>query len=87
MTWTERVRRAMLNYKEQMDARPLALPLSMAYNGENPVAFWRMLEAPLAMLLDAGFDRRQAIVLGLTPLRHAGATCLACSAATLREEE
>src|SRR2546421_4360684 len=63
MSWTQRVRRAMLNYKEQMDARPLALPLSIAYTGENPVAFWRMLEALLAILLDAGFARRQAIVL------------------------
>ena len=63
MSWTERARRAMLNYKEQMDARPLALPLSIAYTGENPVAFWRMLEALLDILLDAGFARRQAIVL------------------------
>jgi len=53
----------MVNYKEQMDANPLALPLSIAYNGENPVAFWRMLEGLLAILLDAGFARRQAIVL------------------------
>jgi len=37
--------------------------LSIAYTGENPVAFWRMLEALLAILLDAGFARRQAIVL------------------------
>jgi TetR/AcrR family tetracycline transcriptional repressor len=63
MSWTDRVRRAMVNYKEQMDAHPLALPLSIAYNGENPVAFWRMLEGLLAILLDAGFARRQAIVL------------------------
>ena len=63
MTWTDRVRSAMGTYKEQMDARPLALPLSIAYNGENPVAFWRMLEALLDILLDAGFARRQAIVL------------------------
>src|SRR5437660_9000290 len=38
MSWTERVRRAMVNYKEQMDANSLALPLSIAYSGENPVA-------------------------------------------------
>jgi TetR/AcrR family transcriptional regulator, tetracycline repressor protein len=63
MSWTERVRRAMVNYKEQMDAHPLALPLAIAYSGENPVAFWRMLESLLAILLDAGFARRQAIVL------------------------
>lgn len=63
MSWTERIRRAMLNYREQMDARPLALPLSIAYNGEGPVAFWRMLEDLLAILLDAGFGRREAVVL------------------------
>src|SRR5437660_7745416 len=27
MRWTDRARRAMTNFKEQMDARPLALPL------------------------------------------------------------
>src|SRR6202165_5673698 len=26
MRWTDRVRRALLNFKEQMEARPLALP-------------------------------------------------------------
>src|SRR5690242_18001811 len=44
MAWTDRIRRAMLNYKEQTDARPLALPLSIAYSGEGPPSFWRMLE-------------------------------------------
>jgi AcrR family transcriptional regulator len=63
MSWTERMRRAALNYKEQMDARPLALPLSIAYTGDGPSAFWRMLELLLEILLDAGFDRRDAVVL------------------------
>jgi len=63
MTWTERVRLAIDNYKEQMDARPLALPLSIAYNGDGPPAFWKVLEDLLAILLDAGFARRQAIIL------------------------
>ena len=63
MTWTDRVRRAMTNYKEQMDARPLALPLSIAYSGEGPPAFWRMSDDLLGILLEAGFGRRQAIVL------------------------
>lgn len=61
--WTDRIRRAMTNYKEQMDARPLALPLSIAYTGEGPAAFWKISEALLGILLDAGFDRRDAIVL------------------------
>ena len=63
MTWSERIRRAMTNFKQQMDAHPLALPLSIAYSGEGPPGFWRMSEDLLAILLDAGFSRRQAIVL------------------------
>ena len=63
MSWTDRVRQAMQNYKEQTDARPLALPLSIAYSGEGPPAFWKMLEDLLEILLDAGFARRQAVIL------------------------
>ncbi len=63
MSWTDRVRRALTNFKEQMDARPLALPLSIAYTGENPVGFWRMVEDLLSILLEAGFRRREAVVL------------------------
>jgi TetR/AcrR family tetracycline transcriptional repressor len=63
MNWTDRLRRAIANFKEQMDARPLALPLSIAYSGENPTGFWRMSEDLLSILLDAGFKRRDAIVL------------------------
>jgi AcrR family transcriptional regulator len=63
MTWTERMRLAIENYKEQIDDRPLFLPLSIAYTGEGPPSFWRVLEDLLAILLDAGFGRREAIVL------------------------
>jgi AcrR family transcriptional regulator len=63
MSWTDRIRRALTNYKEQMDARPLALPLSIAYTGDNPVSFWRMVDDLLSVLLDAGFKRREAIVM------------------------
>lgn len=63
MTWTERIRLYVDNYKEQIDARPLALPLSIAYNAEGPPGFWKVLEDLLAILLDAGFGRREAIVL------------------------
>ena len=63
MAWTERLRLAINNYKEQLDARPLALPLSIAYSGDGPPGFWKVLEDLLAILLDAGFGRRQAIVL------------------------
>jgi TetR/AcrR family tetracycline transcriptional repressor len=63
MSWTDRARRALLNFKEQMEARPLALPLAIAYSGEGPAVFWRMNEDLLGILLGAGFPRRQAIVL------------------------
>ena len=64
MTWNERMRLAIDNYKEQLDARPLALPLSIEYTGsEGPPSFWKVLEDLLAILLDAGFGRREAIVL------------------------
>lgn len=63
MTWTERLRLAMDSYKEQIDARPLALPLSIAYSGEGTPSIWKVLEDLLAILLDAGFGRRESIVL------------------------
>ncbi len=65
MTWTERMRLAIDNYKQQIEARPLALPLSIAYSGDGsagPLGFWRPLEELLGILLDAGFGRREAIV-------------------------
>lgn len=61
--WTERLRLVIDNYKGWIDARPLALPLSVAYSGDGPPGFWKLLEDLLAILLDAGFGRREAIVL------------------------
>lgn len=63
MHWTDRARKAMNNLKEQMDARPLAIPLSIAYSGDGPPSFWRMTDDLLGVLLEAGFKRRDAIVL------------------------
>jgi len=62
-TWTERLRLAIESWKAQLDTRPLALPLSIAYTGEGPPSFWRVLEQLLTILLDAGFGRREAIIL------------------------
>jgi AcrR family transcriptional regulator len=62
MTWTERLRVGIDSYKEQLDARPLALPLSIAYSGEGTPAIWKVLEDFLAILIDAGFPRREAII-------------------------
>lgn len=63
MTWSDRARRAMTNFKEQMDARPLALPLAIAYTGDGFPGFWRMTEDLLSILLEAGFARREATIL------------------------
>src|SRR5579862_6679002 len=38
MGWTDRVRRALLNFRDQMDERPLALQLQIAYGGDNIAA-------------------------------------------------
>jgi len=63
MSWSDRARRAMTNFKEQMDARPLALPLAIAYTGDGFPGFWRMTEDLLGILLEAGFARREATIL------------------------
>ncbi len=63
MSWVDRLRKALGNFKEQMDQRPLALPLSIAYSGENPLGFWKMVDDLLSILLEAGFTRREAAVL------------------------
>jgi TetR/AcrR family tetracycline transcriptional repressor len=63
MSWTDRVRRAMLNFRDQIDERPLALQLQIAYGGDNLSAFWRPIEDVLGILLSAGFKRRDAATL------------------------
>src|SRR5215207_6265847 len=42
MTWTERLRLGIDNYKQQHDARPLALPLSIEYDGPGTPAIWKV---------------------------------------------
>jgi TetR/AcrR family tetracycline transcriptional repressor len=63
MSWTDRVRRAMLNFRDQMDERPLALQLQIAYSGDNLAAFWRPVEDVLGTVLGAGFERREVATL------------------------
>ena len=63
MSWTDRVRRALLNFRDQMDERPLALQLQIAYGGDNLSAFWRPIEDVLGILLSAGFKPRDAAKL------------------------
>ena len=63
MSWTDQVRRAMVNFRDQMDERPLALQLQIAYSGDNLSAFWRPVEDVLGVLLSAGFKPREAAKL------------------------
>jgi TetR/AcrR family tetracycline transcriptional repressor len=63
MSWTDQVRRALLNFRDQMDERPLALQLQIAYSGDNLSAFWRPIEDVLGILLSAGFKTRDAAKL------------------------
>ena len=63
MSWTDRLRRAMLTFKDQIDERPLALQLQIAYGGDNLAAFWRPVEDVLAVLLSAGFKPPEAAKL------------------------
>src|ERR1700680_495041 len=60
MSWTDRMRRAMLNFRDQIEERPLALQLQIAYGGDNLSAFWRPIEDVLGILLSAGFKPRDA---------------------------
>src|SRR3982074_536337 len=48
-------RRALLNFRDQMDERPLALQLQIAYSGDNLSTFWRPIEDLLGILRSAGF--------------------------------
>jgi TetR/AcrR family tetracycline transcriptional repressor len=63
MSWTDKMRLALSNFKTQMEERPLSLPLSIAYSGDGPVGFWSATEGLLGILLEAGLERRQAVVL------------------------
>ena len=60
MSWTDQVRQAMLNFRDQIDERPLALQLQIAYSGDNLSSFWRPIEDVLGILLKAGFKPRDA---------------------------
>src|SRR6202048_851880 len=63
MSWSDQLRRAMMNFRDQIDERPLALQLQVAYSGDNLSAFWRPVEDLLCTLLGAGFERQRAATL------------------------
>jgi AcrR family transcriptional regulator len=63
MSWTDQMRRALLNFRDQMGERPLALQLQIAYSGDNLAAFWRPVEDVFSVLLSARFKPREAAKL------------------------
>jgi len=62
LKWTTRLRRALMR-SIALHARPVALPLAIAYSGSGSPAIWRMYEDGLGILLGAGFTRREAVTL------------------------
>ncbi|MBO0686685.1 MAG: TetR/AcrR family transcriptional regulator [Candidatus Dormibacteraeota bacterium] len=63
MHWTEQLRLVMMNFRREMNARPLYLALAFAYSGDITPAVWKPNEDILTILLGAGFSRRDAPVM------------------------
>ena len=77
MTWQEQGRRALENTVELLTARPVTLPLQIAYQGPVTPSIARALEASLAILLRAGFQPRDAVSLArMVPVVLAGVLLL-----------
>jgi TetR/AcrR family tetracycline transcriptional repressor len=73
MPWQEQVRRGLQNAIDLLTARPVTLPLQMAYQGPLTPAIARSLEASLGILLRAGFRPPDAVALArLLPILLAG---------------
>src|SRR5262249_24840066 len=64
MPWQRQVRRALQNAVDLLTARPVTLPLQIAYQGPLTPSIARSLEASLGILLQAGFRPRDAVALG-----------------------
>jgi len=62
MKWTNQLRQSLLN-AIALHARPVALPLAIAYSGSGSPAIWRLFESGLKILVGAGFTRREAVEL------------------------
>ncbi|MGH7911088.1 MAG: TetR/AcrR family transcriptional regulator [Candidatus Dormibacteraceae bacterium] len=63
MTWPDQVRRLLRNAAEGFTARPLILPLQIAYQGPLTPTIVRPLEGMLSILLEGGFSPEDAISL------------------------
>jgi AcrR family transcriptional regulator len=62
MKWTNQLRQSLMNVIALHD-RPVALTLAIAYSGTGSPSIWRMYDDGLDILLNAGFTRREAVVL------------------------
>ena len=73
MTWQEQGRRALQNTVDLLTARPVTLPLQIAYQGPLTPNVARPLEASLGILLQAGLQPRDAVSLArMVPIVLAG---------------
>lgn len=73
MSWQQQVRRALQNSIDLLTARPVTLPLQIAYQGPLTPSIARPLEASIGILLQAGFRPRDAVTLArMIPIVLAG---------------
>jgi AcrR family transcriptional regulator len=66
MPWQDRVRRFLRNAADALTARPVILPLQIAYQGPLTTTVVGPLEGMLSILLDAGFTAEDAVPLART---------------------
>ena len=73
MPWPQQVRRRLQNAVAFLTARPVTLPLQVAYQGPLTPAIARTFETQLDLLLRAGFGPRDAVALArMLPVLLAG---------------
>ena len=63
MPWQQQVRRGLQNAVDLLTARPVTLPLQIAYQGPLTPSIARSPEASFDILLRAGFRPREAVAL------------------------
>ncbi|MFZ0215589.1 MAG: TetR family transcriptional regulator [Candidatus Dormiibacterota bacterium] len=66
MPWQDKVRCLLRNGAEVLRARPVILPLQIAYQGPLTPTIVRPLESTVSILLDAGFSPEDAVSLART---------------------
>src|SRR5262249_1664585 len=73
LPWQQQVRRGLQNAVDLLTARPVTLPLQIAYKGPLTPSVARSLEASLGILLRAGFSPRNPAALApMLPIVVAG---------------